>query len=205
MQSEETTELRLLRHWRSGDRVAADTLLRRYTPLLHRYFGQRMSRNVDELVQRTLVACVQGIERYEGRSSFKHYLLGIAQNQFLMSLRSEAKAGQSLFSNGDGSAETPSQLLAIKEEQRILISALIQVGPEFRSVLKMFYWDGQSIQEIAERLGAPEGTVKSRLARGRAMLKEKILGMRAAPILGDEVLAAFVAAPTSRNEGSPSE
>lgn len=200
MHTEETTELRLLRHWRSGDRVAADQLLRRYTPLLRRYFAQRVTRNADELVQRTLVACIHGIERFEGRSSFKHYLLGIAQNQLLMSLRSDARAEKPAVFLGGVSSETPSQLLAVKEEQRILISALIQISPEFRSVLKMFYWDGQSVEEIAARLGAPHGTVKSRLARGRAMLKEKIRTMNVPPSIGDDALARFIAAPAPEGE-----
>jgi DNA-directed RNA polymerase specialized sigma24 family protein len=48
--------------------------------------------SVDELVQRTLLACIQAVGRFESRSSFKTYVLGIARNQFLMSLRSDTTA-----------------------------------------------------------------------------------------------------------------
>jgi len=78
----------LLERWRAGDREAADELLRRCRPTLAAFFRRRTSENVDELVQRTLVACLQAITNFEGRSSFKSFLLGIARNQFLMSLRS---------------------------------------------------------------------------------------------------------------------
>lgn len=183
MTSEENSEIRLIHHWRSGDRVAADRLLRRYTPLLHGFFARRAVRNVDELVQRTLLACVLGIERFEGRSSFRTYLFGIAHNQLLMSLRTEANPTAKAEPQRTRPEESPSQLLAVKEEQRLLLMALLSVSPEFRSVLKMFYWDGQSVEEIAEQLGAPAGTVKSRLARGRARLKEMVLSLRAAAAL----------------------
>src|SRR5262245_16618145 len=124
--SEEITEVRLLRKWRSGDRSAGDKLLRRYAPILQAFFHRKVARNVDELVQCTLLACVQGIERFEGRSSFKSYLLGIAHNQFLMSLRTRGHQKEEDAPLSTRPEDTPSQLVAVKEEQRILISALIQ-------------------------------------------------------------------------------
>lgn len=174
------SELQLIQRWRSGDRNAANELFLRYAPLLRGFFARRVTRNVDELVQRTFLSCVQGIERFEARSTFRTYVFGIAQHQLLMSLRSEARPTGSEQVQRTLPEESPSQLLAVKEEQRLLLTALFSVSPEFRSVLKMFYWDGQSIEEIAERLGAPTGTVKSRLARGRARLKEKVMTFRKA-------------------------
>lgn len=178
MAGEEGSEVHLIRHWRSGNREAADQLLRRYAPLLRGFFSRRGRSNIDELVQRTLVACVQGIEKFEGRSSFKAYVFGIAQNQLLMSLRSERWPIEKSEPPPTLPEDSPSQLLAVKEEHRLLLTALFSVSSEFRSVLKMFYWDGQSVEEIAEKLGTPTGTVKSRLARGRARLRASVLTIR---------------------------
>lgn len=189
---EEWTDSRLVQSWRAGDRTAADKLLRRYTPLLRSYFSRRMARNADELVQRTLLACIQGIDRFEGRSTFKTYLMGIAQNQFFMSLRTEVRSESRDPILSTAPEDTPSQLLACKQQEGILLGALIQLGPEFRSVLQMFYWEGQSIEAIAEQLDTPAGTVKSRLARGRAMLKKKILGTSLPRPIQSEVLANFI-------------
>jgi len=164
----------LLERWRAGDREAADELLRRCKPTLSAFFRRRTSENVDELVQRTLVACLQAITNFEGRSSFKSFLLGIARNQFLMSLRAnrprEKPTSISTFPE-DG----PSQLVASKEELRILAQALSATSPPFRQVLKMFYWDDLSVDEIARTLALPTGTVKSRLGRGRSMIKARII------------------------------
>jgi RNA polymerase sigma-70 factor (ECF subfamily) len=164
----------LLERWRAGDSGAAQEVLRRCKTMLTEYFRRRTNQNVDELVQRTLVACHQSISKFEGRSSFNGFLFGIARNQFLMSLRSrkphEGPAPVSTFPE-DG----PSQLVASKQELRILTAALDATPSPFRQVLKMFYWDDLSVEEIARMLDIPVGTVKSRLGRGRSMIKMRIV------------------------------
>src|SRR5258705_13485384 len=110
---EECTEDMLLDEWRGGDRVAADELLRRAKPMLAGFFRRGTTDNVDELVQRTLVASIQSIANFEGRSSFKAFLLGIARNQFLMSLRAN-KPRERTTSVSTFPEDSPSQLVASK-------------------------------------------------------------------------------------------
>lgn len=202
MDPEETTELRLIRHWRSGDRISGDRLLRRYVPVLKNYFARRVNSNVDELIQRTLLACVQAVDRYEGRSSFKTYLLGIAHHQFLMSLRPEPMAGRVTgpLTLATLSDDSPSQLVAFRQEHFLLVKALIKINPEYLTVLKMFYWGQLSVEEIAARLEMPSGTVKSRLARGRAELKRIVSGMNVKPSDRDDALRELQAWLASRKE-----
>jgi len=177
MNLEEPTE-RLVDHWRAGDRRAGDRLLRRYLPVLENFFRRRVSHNVDDLVQRTLFACVEAVERFEGRSSFKTYLLGIAHHQFLVSLRSDRPNLALEARLPERAEDSPSQLLAFREEQVILAKALLAVEPEFAITLKRYYWAGHSIEQIANDLGIPSGTVKSRLSRGRALVKANLLRMK---------------------------
>jgi RNA polymerase sigma factor (sigma-70 family) len=200
MDPDETTEMRLVRTWRSGDRDAGDKLLRRYAPILHSYFSRRVGRNVDDLVQRTLLACMQSMARYEGRSSFKSYLLGIAQNQFLMSLRSDGPLVSSDVGLSTSPDQSPSQLVAFRQEQLILVMALVKMEPEFRLVLKLFYWGGRSVEEIAEELGVRPGTVKSRLARGRAMLRANVMSMNLPQKVCEEALREVVEWTHTREE-----
>jgi len=124
-------------------------------------------------VQGTLVACVQALEHFEGRSTFKTFLLGIAHKQFLMSLR--ANHPREVPAAMHYRAPSPSQIFASKEEVRSVSDALNDTSPAFRQVLEMFYWDELSVDEIARTLELPAGTVKSRLSRGRSMLKERIV------------------------------
>jgi RNA polymerase sigma-70 factor (ECF subfamily) len=202
MDPEESTELRLIRHWRSGDRISGDQLLRRYLPVLKSYFARRVNSNVDELIQRTLLACVQAVGRYEGRSSFKTYLLGIAHHQFLMSLRPEPRAGRKAgpLTIATLSDDSPSQLVAFRQEHFILVKALIRINPEYLAVLKLFYWGGHSVDRIATELSIPAGTVKSRLARGRAELKTIVSSMNMKPSDRDDALRELQAWLASREE-----
>ncbi|HEV8550771.1 MAG TPA: RNA polymerase sigma factor [Polyangiaceae bacterium] len=169
----ETTE-RLLVHWRSGDREAGNQLLHRYVPELTGFFHRRSAGNTDELVQRTLLACTQSLAGFEGRSTFRTYLYGIARNQYLMFRRAEAFASRTPVTLATLPDESPSQLAAVRQEQVLVMLALQRVEPIFSVVLKKYYWEDQSLADIGRELGVPVGTVKSRLARGRGSLKANL-------------------------------
>ena len=186
----ENTE-RLLIRWRSGSREAGDQLLRRYVPVLAGYFGRRSASNADELVQRTLIACIRGVERFEGRSTFRSFLLGIARNQFSMYQRAEAFAGRESVPLPTRPEEGPSQLAAVRQEHVILIGALRRIDPDFSAVVRKFYWEDQSVDEIAAELGIPSGTVKSRLSRGRAALRAELLNLSVRQNVREEALQAL--------------
>ncbi|HEY3593056.1 MAG TPA: RNA polymerase sigma factor, partial [Polyangiaceae bacterium] len=178
---EVSNETALLNRWRAGDRDAGSALLGRYIPTLTTFFRRRTNRNVEDLVQRTLVVSLDAVNNFEGRSSFKSFLLGIARNQFLKGL----PAGQRANAEEEPSSlttfpeDSPSQLLASKQELEVLLEALTTVGSPFREVLRMFYWEGMSIDEIAAAMSISQGTVKSRLGRGRAMLKDRLIELNA--------------------------
>ncbi|MGC4093967.1 MAG: sigma factor-like helix-turn-helix DNA-binding protein [Polyangiaceae bacterium] len=78
--------------------------------------------------------------------------------------------------------------------------ALIKVEPDFREPLKLFYWGGLTVERIAEELGIPLGTVKSRLARGRVLVKENVMHMNIAPHLRDEALREVMEWTLARDE-----
>jgi RNA polymerase sigma-70 factor (ECF subfamily) len=174
VKSEDNTDTLLIR-WRAGSRQAGDRLLARYVQRLTAFFRKRLGSDADELVQRTLLACAQSIRNFESRSSFRTFLFGIARNQYLMYRRAEAFSGHEAVTISTRPEEGPSQLAAVRQEHVILVMALRRVEPEFSIVLKKFYWEERSVEEIATELGIPVGTVKSRLSRGRAALKEDLM------------------------------
>lgn len=164
----------LLRRWRGGDRAAGDELISLCKPVLFWFFRRRTDDNVEELVQGTLAACIQAVDSFEGRSSFKTFLLGIANKQFLMSLRANRQQARP-FEVSSFHPPTPSQEFAIKETKQSVSAALSSMPFAFRRVLRMFYWGGFSVEQIARIMELPTGTVKSRLARGRTMLRERMV------------------------------
>lgn len=181
---EDNTATLLLR-WRSGNREAGNRLLHRYVPELTGFFGRR-SRHAEELVQRTLLACAQNVGKFEGRSTFRTYLYGIAKNQYLMYRRAEAYAEHTPVNVTTLPEDGPSQLAAVRQEQVLLVMALKQVPPDYSIVLRKFYWEERSVDEISRELGIPIGTVKSRLSRGRASLRAHLESVK----LRDDVRAS---------------
>jgi RNA polymerase sigma-70 factor (ECF subfamily) len=168
--------------WRQGNRKAGDDLVRTCEPALQAFFRRRSVHDADDLVQRTLVACVEAIEHFEDRSAFKSFLLGIAHNQLLMDLRaSRARERKESLYASSGMAPfdrefepDPDELFTRSEEARIVAAAMNDTPHVFQRVLRMFYWDDLSVEQIATALAVPPGTVKSRLARGRSWIAARI-------------------------------
>jgi RNA polymerase sigma-70 factor (ECF subfamily) len=83
----------------------------------------------------------------------------------------EAKAS----SGANGAGESPFELACRRERVRRLQAALLELPFHHRAVLVLREVEGLSCEEIASALGLPEGTVKSRLARARDSLKQRLL------------------------------
>ena len=199
MPPDDNTETLLVR-WRSGNRDAGNRLLTRYVPELTGFFGKRSNGNAEELVQRTLLACAQSVGRFEGRSTFRSFLYGIARNQFSMYRRAEAFSGHEAVTLTTRPEDGPSQLAAVRQEHVILVLALRRVDPDFSVVLRKFYWDERSVEEIAMELGIPTGTVKSRLSRGRASLKANLMDTTSREDVRDAALRELASWVATRKE-----
>ncbi len=176
--------------WRRGSRDAGNELVRMCRPALTAFFRRRAAHDIDELVQVTLIACLEAVHHFEGRSTFKNFLFGIANNQLRMEHRSSRsrESKDRLYASSDMGPSArerelpdPNELFARSEESRIVALAMNDTPSPFREVIEMFYWDDLSVEQIAATLRIPVGTVKSRLARGRSIVAARIrLILRAA-------------------------
>ena len=163
----------LLEAWRGGDRSAADELLRRYFFGVFRFFASHPNVDPEELTQRAFEVCIVARDRVEGE--FGAYLYGVARNL----LRREWERRNARPDPISPSAvplrdlgTSPSMRVAKIDEQRLFARGLTELPEEFAGVLVLFYWDDCSLTDISDRLSVPVGTVKSRLFRGRALLRE---------------------------------
>jgi len=169
----------LLEAWRAGDREAGDELLRRHFLGVFRFFTAHPGVDAEELTQRTFEACIAARDRVRDR--FGAYLYGIARNQLLREWEKKGTRGTPVSSSGDSVgdlATSPSMRVARHEEQLLFVRGLASMPREFATVLEAFYWDDRSIPEIATKLGIAEGTVKSRLFRGKALLRAWLEGAK---------------------------
>ena len=167
-------DLELLERWRGGDGTAGSQLFGRHFKSIHRFFRSKVDGGVEDLVQATFLACVEGRDRFEGRSDFRGYLFGIARNLLLDRYRrGHGPVDFQTISVADLGV-SPSQAIAGREQERLLLAALRQLPVDHQITLELFYWEKLKGHELAAVLGISEHTVRSRLSRARATLREAI-------------------------------
>jgi RNA polymerase sigma-70 factor, ECF subfamily len=162
-------EAQVLATARSGDRGALEALLRHHYARIWTVCRQLTGDDADasDAAQNAMIAIVRGLPGFDGRSRFTTWSYRIAVNASLDELRrrrrrhSEPLDDQVLqgFEGGDPG------LLRLQID-----AALRRLSPEFRAAVVLRDLCGLDYAEIAEVLEIPPGTVRSRIARGRAAL-----------------------------------
>jgi len=187
----EPSDDQLLEAWRGGDAPAADALFARHFDALYRFFRNKVDSASDDLVQRTLLACFEGRDRFRGECSFRTYLFAIARNQLLVYLaaqRSNRLVDPATESVADA-APSPSDVLHHRREQALVLHALRRLPIDHQVLLELFYWDQLAGPELAEVIGVPEGTIRTRLRRARQLLTAEIESIGGSPELLQSTLS----------------
>lgn len=189
---EERDEAELLARWRAGDAAAGQQLFHRYYNVVSRYLRNKVGGNVHgDLVQKTFLACLRSAAQFRGTSSFRTYLLRIAHHTLVDYFR-EAHRSAARDPGGDVEVEDlivadsfaePDAIAARRQEYRILLAVLRRLPFALQVVLELRYWESLSDREIAEVLGAPLGTVKTRLRDGQLRLRHELARGDVAPEL----------------------
>lgn len=166
----------LLEAWRAGDTEAGQRLFQRHFRRLYLFFSNKTSSDVSDLVQRTMLACVERRDRIANASAFRAYLLSIARRQLIRSYRqSHALRDEEVMEMSVAAlTASPSAALVRKRESRALLSALRSIPLDQQIVLELHYWEDLSMAQLAEVLDVPLGTAKSRLRRARERLTQRV-------------------------------
>ena len=136
-----------------------------------------------DVAQETFVLAFQKLSTFRGDAQFYTWLFRIALNASVNFRRKNRSLGSSLDAAkerigsepSDARADTrPEQPIEQAERQHIVREALSQMTEEFRLPLVLAEMDGLKYDQIAELLMCPIGTVRSRIHRGRAELREKL-------------------------------
>lgn len=180
------TDHELLAEWQRGDERAGSELVRRYFARIFSFFDGKVTSAVDDLVQRTFLACTAARERIDLDRSFRTYLFGIARKQLLQHY-ARLHRDEGIDSLGERSIDalerSPSQLVAHHRNQKLLVRALRSVPLDLQIVIELFYWEEMPLGDIAKVVEIPEGTVKSRLHRAKELLRERIEALASSPEL----------------------
>lgn len=177
----------LVRRARDGDNTALDALLRRHYDRIYGVCRRLTGSDADALdaAQDTCITIARRLDRFEGRSSFRTWAYRVATNTCLDELRRRRRRPEPTdddfdgvfderLASGPGFDDTVADRLAIDE-------ALVALGPDFRAAVVLRDQLGMDYAEIAEVLDVPIGTVRSRIARGRAALAAALRAADQAP------------------------
>jgi RNA polymerase sigma factor (sigma-70 family) len=179
------TDPELLEAWRRGELAAGDELFNRHFAAIHRFFRNKVSEGLlEDLVQQTFMACVEGRERFRNDSSFRTYLFGVANNLLRDHYRAQRKEPEALDFGKSSAVDVgagPSTVVGKRREERLLLEALRNIPLDSQIVLELYYWEEMSASQTAEVLGIPEGTVRGRVRRAKDLLKKELAKLARSP------------------------
>jgi RNA polymerase sigma-70 factor (ECF subfamily) len=166
-------ELDGLRRAAAGDERAALELFRLHGSRVHRTASRILGADdaeVDDVVQQTFLAALDGVSGFDGRSSVSTWLVGIATRRALDAARSRARRGRwarlGSFLGLPGVA--PISRPDGEHEQRDLVArALAELTPEQRVVFVLSAVEGHTLEEIRAMTGTGVSTLHARLAAAR--------------------------------------
>jgi RNA polymerase sigma-70 factor (ECF subfamily) len=170
---EAADDFALLRAWQDGDREAGSELVRRHFQTLYRFFRHKIDECPRDLIQRTFLTCVEICDRLPNDRGFRAFLLGIARNKLLHHVRGRERQARALglAANAGESRHSPSQVIAARQEQRLLLRGLRMLPLDMQIALELYYWENLKIAEIAAVLDVAPGTIKARLSRAKDRLR----------------------------------
>ena len=183
----------LARRAADGDGAALDELLRAHMALVHGVCRRILGNPDDALdaTQEALLAIARKIATFDGRSKFSTWAYRVATNAALDESRRRQRRPtptETLPETGRSGGSTPplsttsrpANSEAAIADRLDIDTALAQLTPEYRAAVALRDLVGMDYAEIAEVLGIPAGTVRSRISRGRAVLAD-LLGNRETP------------------------
>jgi RNA polymerase sigma-70 factor (ECF subfamily) len=164
----------LLTRLQAGDERAYEELYNLHAPKLFRLLRRLVGSGpiAEDVVQETFAAAFRAVGRFRGEASLATWITGIGIRHGLNTLRGQTRR---LRSECRAEAETvcdaTESWLVGRSVARTVLGILEKIDPEKRIAL-LLHAEGYSATEIASIIGAPRGTVLSRMARGRAEVTE---------------------------------
>ena len=166
----------------AGNSRAYGLLVERYAPratrLAERLLGTR--EDAEEAVQDAFVRAYRALQSFEQRSRFSTWFYRILYNVCMSTLKrrgGEAVRLESIeYEAEPADTDLPHDLRMHDEElRRIVEQEVAGLPPPYSSIMTMFLINDQSYDDICRITGLPLGTVKNRLHRARAVLKDAVL------------------------------
>lgn len=178
---------RLAKLARQGNRSAFAELVDLYKDkiynLAYRMLGNRQE--AEDVVQETFLRMYTNLDRYDESYKFSTWIYRIGTNlcidrlrkrRLTFSLDAEQQDGEGLdgYSMLHSNEATPEKQLIISETQAQIHNAIEKLPEKYKSIVILKYLHDLSLQEISEIVDMPVSTIKTRVHRGRELLRKKL-------------------------------
>ncbi len=162
-----------------GDGTALRQLFDQHAPWLAARLRKALPPDdVEDVLQETFLAVWKNAGTYQPQGTPAAWLWVIARNQAALLLRKRGPATLALLDEG-GPVSDPAEAAAMRTDLDVAAAAALgPPGCPDREVWRLMYEEDRPIAEVAELMGVPEGTVKSRAHRVRRLLRTALGGVR---------------------------
>jgi RNA polymerase sigma-70 factor (ECF subfamily) len=170
-----------------GDQTAWETIVRLYWRkvfnIAYKFVGRHDE--AEDLTQDVFLKLFKSIKTFDRRANFSTWLISVSRNLCIDHYRSVRREHDAVTHDIDvvtlaqpSTIDSPYAMLERRDRVALLRAALDKLAPSLRMAVMLRDIQELSYQEIAERLAVPEGTVKSRINRGRTELARQIARLR---------------------------
>lgn len=162
----------------SGDVAAFETLVGRHRRALYTVACRMLGNREDaaDALQAALIKAYEHLASFDSRNRFFSWIYRIVVNECLNMLR--ARRPEDVLSPALAAVGTPFESAAASQRATQVQQALLQLTADARAVIVLRHFADLSYDQIAETLGVPAKTVKSRLHTARQKLGEQLLGWK---------------------------
>lgn len=169
------SEKSLIRNLKKGKEEAYIQLIEKYGNRLLGtcYLILKSEVEAEDIVQETFIRVFQKIDSFKGKSGLYTWIYAIALNLARDKLRNKE---DNLYLDAELTGVSDVEFQVERNiDRELLRDELFKMNDLYREVLVLFYFEELSIKEISNLLNEKEGTIKSKLSRGRNILKESLL------------------------------
>lgn len=160
----------------NGDRLAMQVLFARHHVRVFRFVLRlvRDEASAEDLISEVFLDVWRQAGKFEGRAAVSTWLLAIARFKALSMLRRkpEEELDEETAEAIEDGADTPDVTLEKKQKSEVIRDCLTSLSAEHREIIDLVYYHEKSVEEVAEIVGIPEATVKTRMFYARKKLAE---------------------------------
>lgn len=182
----------LVQKVQQGDKRAFDLLVIKYQRRIMRLLTRLISdpAEVEDVAQETFIKAYRALPQFRGDSNFYTWLYRIAINSARnwQAARGRRPLQAQEYENDEGETfssldtltdiNTPESMMVSRQVADTVNAAINQLAPELRTAIVLREIEGLSYEEIAETMGCPIGTVRSRIFRARESIAEQLRKVR---------------------------